>query len=193
MRYRFLIAFAAGLGALPAGAADWAADPATSRMGFIYQRADAPAPGSFERFSGWGRFDPTRPNEAELRLEIETRSIALGSLLESAFATSAEWFDSGEHPVAVYELARLTPLSGDRYEALGTLTIKGRSQVVTSEIELEVTDGLRARASGSLMVNRRDFGLGVGPISAFVTIGDEVTVTFDLAATLMDEPVSKTE
>ncbi|MEM6420970.1 MAG: YceI family protein [Pseudomonadota bacterium] len=183
---------AIALVAVPATAAEWSADPAASTLGFVYERAGGSAEGGFERFAGSGSFDPARPEEAVLRLAIETRSIELGSLLESAFATSAEWFDSGQHPEAVYELITLTPIDGDRYAAFGTLTIKGRSVDVHSEITLAVS-GTAARASGALTVNRRDFGLGIGPVSAFVTIGDEVSVTFDLAATLMDEPLSKSE
>ncbi|MEL6336926.1 MAG: YceI family protein [Pseudomonadota bacterium] len=189
---RALIGFAAAALSLvvsPAQAAEWIADPDASKIGFVYERAGGAAEGAFTRFAGGGRFDPARPEEAELRLAIETRSIELGTLIESAFATSAEWFDSGQHPEAIYELITLTPLGEDRFEAFGTLSIKGRTRSLRSEITLSITEvasGGQAMAMGALTVNRRAFGLGIGPVSAFVTIGDQVTVNFALAAAVAE-------
>ncbi|MEM6677484.1 MAG: YceI family protein [Pseudomonadota bacterium] len=168
-------------GAPPAHAADWIADPEASRLSFIFERFGKPAEGRFDRFEGEGRFEPTDPGSAALELRIETGSIVLGNALESAFATSAEWFDSRNHPVATYRLIGLTPLGEDRYTASGTLEIKGRRLFLEAPLRLE-RDGDRARATGSLEIERGRYRLGEGPISALIDIGTRVTVRFELIA-----------
>lgn len=167
------------------GSASWYADRDASRLAFVYERGGEAAEGSFSRFTARGAFDPERPREARLELRIRTESIDLGSRVESAFATSVEWFDSKAHPVAVYRLETLEPLGGDLYRAFGTLTIKGRERALVTDIALameETPEGVRARASGRLEIDRRPFGLGVGPMAAFVTLGDTVEVAFDISA-----------
>ncbi|MEO0820231.1 MAG: YceI family protein [Pseudomonadota bacterium] len=164
-----------------AAAADFVADPAASALDFVYERAGNPAEGRFLRFSGAGRFDPEAVQATTLRLQIETASIELGNRLESAFATSVEWFDSKTYPVADYRLLSLSPLGDGRYDTRGVLRIKERSMLIQTPIRLAMENG-RAIAEGALSIDRRAFGLGIGPISAFVTIGDRVEVRFRLVA-----------
>ena len=174
-----LLALAGGGG--PAAAMEWSVAPDDSRIVFEYEADGEPAEGTFERFSGAGSFDPGAPGEAMLELRIRTKSIDLGDPKASAFATSAEWFDSANHPEIVYRLVELAHLKDDRYRAEGDLTIRGKTRPVTTAISLEVT-AAEARASGTLDINRKDYGLGVGPMSLFVEIGPRVAVRFDLVA-----------
>ena len=168
-----------------AAADEWAVRPDQSKIGFVYERAGQPADGHFTRFSGSGSFDPARPDQARLTLQIDSASIDLFDTLASAFATSAEWFDSRNHPGVVYQLTGLTALDDTRFQATGTITIRGESQVLRTPVTLDVSE-TSAHASGALDLDRRHFGLGVGPSAAFVEIGDRVSVRFDLVA----EPVN---
>ena len=171
------LALAAGM----AEAVDWRVDSARSKIAFEYLRDGAPARGVFTEFSGEGSFDPTAPGTAELDLWIESRSIDLYDALASAFATSAEWFDSKNHPQVHYKLVRLTPLGSDEFEAYGVLTLRGQSKYLTSRLKLLINESV-ALAQGAIEINRADYLLGVGPSAAFVDIGPEVTVSFDLVA-----------
>lgn len=164
-----------------AAATEWAVAPGESRILFQYEADGKPAEGVFIRFSGEGRFDPAAPEEATLTLRIESASIDLGDAKASAFATSAEWFDSANYPHIVYRLHALTPLEGNRYRAEGELTIRRRTRLIVTTIELEIGE-TQARASGTLEINRKDYLLGVGPLSLFVDIGRKVAVRFELVA-----------
>ena len=165
----------------PGWAASWLIAPEQSSVEFEYQRNGQPAIGRFAVFSGEGSFDPGAPAKATFELRIESASIDLDDTLASAFATSAEWFDSKNHPQVVYRLLRLTPDGGDSYRADGELTIRGRSLPIKSLITLEISDG-EAHASGTLGMDRVDYLLGVGPMSLFVDIGRQVAVRFTLTA-----------
>jgi len=76
---------------------------------------------------------------------------------------------------------RLAPLDPPLYRATGDVTIRGETRALTTPVRLAFEEG-RARASGRLEIDRTDFGLGVGPVSALVTVGERVTVAFDLVA-----------
>ena len=171
--------------ALPAPALasglDWIVVPEWSQVYFDYSRNDQPAVGHFARFSGGGVFDRDAPGEATLELRIESASIALGEPLASAFAPSAEWFDSRNYPQVIYRLLKLTLESGNDYHATGTLTIRGRTRPIETTITLEIGDH-EAHASGTLRLDRMDYWLGFGLTALFVDIGREVAVRFDLIA-----------
>jgi polyisoprenoid-binding protein YceI len=167
--------------AIPAAGLEWTVVPEQSQVLFDYRRNNQPAVGNFAVFEGEGVFDRDAPGDATLELRIDSASIDLDDSLASAFATSAEWFDSANHPMVVYRLLELTPESGNNYHARGELTIRGRTRPIETTITLEI-GGDEAHASGSLRLNRKDYWLGVGPSALFVDIGGEVAVRFDLTA-----------
>ena len=164
-----------------APALDWSVQPEKSRVLFDYLRNGQPAEGRFTIFTGGGMFDRNAPGDATLELRIESRSIDLDDSMASAFATSAEWFDSDNHPQVIYRLLKLTPEGGDRYHAIGELTIRGRTRPIETTITLDIGAD-EAHASGSLILDRKDYWLGIGPTALFVDIGREVAVRFDLTA-----------
>ncbi len=159
----------------------WRVDPDRSAIVFGYALNARPAEGVFGGIGGEGRFDPAAPEATRLTLEIDVTSLDLGDPVETAFALSADWFDAERHPQARYRLAQLTALGGDAYEALGDLTIKGRTVVMRTPLTLTVGPG-EAQARGALTFDRRDFGVGFGPSALFVAIGTDVAVRFDLVA-----------
>jgi polyisoprenoid-binding protein YceI len=169
--------------ALPAPAAglEWTVVHERSQVLFEYRRNDQPATGYFAAFAGEGVFDRDAPGEATLELRIESASIDLDDPMASAFATSAEWFDSANHPLVVYRLLELTPEGEDRYQARGELTIRGRTRPIETTITIKIGDD-ETRAAGSLRLDRTDYWLGVGPSALFVDIGREVAVRFELIA-----------
>jgi polyisoprenoid-binding protein YceI len=159
----------------------WVVVPEQSRVLFDYRRNGRKAEGQFVRFAGSGVFDLDAPGDATLELRIESISIDLNNTLASAFATSAEWFDSANFPFVIYRLMALTPEGGNDYHAVGELTIRGRARPIETTITLEVgNDG--AHVSGILSLDRTDYWLGVGPSALFVDIGPEVAVRFELTA-----------
>lgn len=171
------------LGLMPVSgmAAQWQVDPGSSRVDFDYVRNGEAATGVFAAFSGAGEFDPAAPETAELEVRIDSRSIDLDDRLASAFATSAEWFDSQNHRFITYRLTGLTPRGDGSYDATGVLSMRGASKPVSAVISLDF-DGPVAVATGTVRLDRTEYLLGVGPSAAFVEIGQEVAVRFALRA-----------
>ncbi|MFQ5567928.1 MAG: YceI family protein, partial [Paracoccaceae bacterium] len=106
MRLIFLALAALACLWLPAAAAglEWTVVPEQSQVNFEYQRNDQPGEGRFVRFAGGGAFDRDAPGEATLELNIESASIDLDDNMANDFATSTDWFDSGNFPLVVYRL-----------------------------------------------------------------------------------------
>ncbi|MEO1531915.1 MAG: YceI family protein [Pseudomonadota bacterium] len=164
-----------------ARAADWIVDRAASRVVSLYTFNGKEREGGFEAFEGTGSFDAVEPETAELTLTIETSSIVLGNMLEEAFATSVEGFDSRNHPLARFELQDVEPLGGDRFRVRGVAEVKGKRRRLVSEGTLRVAAD-EARAVGRLRLDRLRFGVGVGPIASLLNLGRWVTVEYELVA-----------
>jgi polyisoprenoid-binding protein YceI len=166
----------------------WRIDRDASSIRFDYALAGVAQEGRFLRFGGEGMFYQANPGGTRFDLEIETSSLDLGNDLISAFALSADWFDAAHYPAARYRLAQLTMAPGGEATALGDLTLKGKLQVVTVPLKVEI-GGDTARARGSVAFDPKDFGIGFGPSAMFVSIGDGVTVSFDLTARRVPDSV----
>lgn len=159
----------------------WTINPAESQIVFRYTLNGEQKEGLFHKFEASGQFSATRPEKASLHLKVTTESIDLSNTLASAYATSAEWFDSKNHPNVEFVLTKLTPLGGTEFLANGTLVMRGASKPITAKLNLSVgTD--TAFATGRLTITRRDFLLGYGPSTALVDVGDDVTIDFKLRA-----------
>lgn len=169
------------LAPVSAWASAWTTDPVASAITFRYILNGEAREGVFHKFQASGAFDQDAPEAADLDLRVQTRSIDLNNTLASAYATSAEWFDSKNHPDVQFRLAKLTHLGGSRYLAEGPLTIRGAMKPTSLELTLTFENGV-ARARGTLTIARRDFWLGYGPSMAVVDVGPDVAVDFDLSA-----------
>lgn len=183
----FGLAMIAAFAALSAQAeaATWRIDPDASSIAITFEVDEAPRQGLFETFRGEATFDPSALEDAELRFEIETASIDLDEPFATDFVKSIDWLFVEEHPVAVYELQRLERIEGDRFRAVGLLTLRGRTHSVNGEVTLNFNDK-SAAAVGEAGFNRKDFNVGVGFSTLFVEIGPLIGVSFDLKATKVE-------
>ncbi len=165
--------------ALPAAAAPYVLDGDASRIEFSYLENATPTRGSFDALSGTAAFDPADPAAATMVLTVAATGIDLGDPVRSYFAQSIDWFDAERYPSFTVHLDQLVTLAPGRFRAVAVVRIKGREVTITPEISV-APEGPGLRATGSLRLNRHDFGLGIGFSALFATIGQDVDVTFDL-------------
>lgn len=166
--------------AVSAGAsAQWRLSEADSSLAFRYTEDGQEIEGRFREFEADGAFDPARPERTKFRLRIDVDSIDLPNIFLESAVKGVGWFVVEDYPEAQFQLDGLKPLGGDRYEAVGRLTIKDRSKRLVGEAMLDISE-TNVRARGEMRFMRRDFRLGGGPEEYFIDIGDEVVVAFDL-------------
>lgn len=129
----------------------------------------------FTRFTGRISYDARNPAAATAMLEVDVASFDIGDPAYNAEVRKKSWFDAGTHPKATFRSTAVKPGAPGRFDATGTLTLKGRSQTVT----VPVTVGADGRTfDGSFRISRKAFGIG-DPVWDSV-LEDQVTVRFHL-------------
>lgn len=167
--------------ALPAAAADWSVDAARSTLGFTGSVSGKDFEGKFKSWSAEIAFDQANPSSGHAKVTIDMASAVTGDRQRDAALPGSDWFDVKKAPQALFEASGFKALGGNRFEADGTLTIRGIKKSVAMPFTLDLT-GDDAHAKGKLDIVRTDYGVGQGEWSTADTVGLNVSITFDLIA-----------
>jgi len=177
---------------LPAGlatavlalAADNAIDAGHSTIVATLTQMNVPLDAAFSRFSGTIVYDAMHPEAARAAIDVEVGSLDLGDESYNAEVRKAAWLDSAHFPQASFRSTAIKSGGADHFEATGTLSIKGKSQLITVTIAVQRT----ARSSafdGSFELYRKTFA--VGDPDWDKVLDDKVRVRFHL---LVDNPTA---
>jgi polyisoprenoid-binding protein YceI len=169
----FLLAFA--IVTSPAAAEEcYAVRAAGGGVSFEVRQAGAPFRGAFRRFGG--EICLAQDKVARIDVWLEPASVDAGLPEIEAALKDKEFFETARYPRIAFT-GKSTEARGERQIAHGTLEIKGRRR------DLDVTFSLRRDGggpvvSGSLTLNRLDYGIGTGEWSDTRWLGAEVKVDF---------------
>ncbi|MEY2633461.1 MAG: hypothetical protein RIR00_2115 [Pseudomonadota bacterium] len=155
--------------------------PAASSLGFQYRQMGVTMDGKFRKFSAQLSFDPDKPAAARARIDVELASIDTGSAEADQEVGSKPWFHTAAYPQASFVASSIKPLGGNRYEASGKLSIKGRSQDIVAPLTY-TPQGKQASFSGSFSFRRSDFAIGEGSWAAPDIVANEIRIQFNLVA-----------
>ena len=175
-------AVSAGLSAvlLLSGVAHSAAvgiDASKSKVTATFKQIGVPVEGVFTKAAGVIQFNAAKPEASSASLQIDTAAFDLGMEDYNAEVRKKEWFDTKSYPQATFVSTSFKSLGGDRYQAGGKLTIKGKSV----DISFPVTIKPQAAATvftGSIPVSRKVFAIGDAGWNEVVD--DAVTVNFSI-------------
>ena len=176
----FAFAFLCTLHGL-ARATDWHIDPEASVLGFEGTQTGTPFTGRFERFDATIRFDPDAPEAARADVVIDMASARTGDAQKDGALPGADWFDIASHKQARFVAEGFRALGGDRFEAPGTLELRGTSLPVVLPFTF-TRDGAGARVTGALAIDRTAYGVGQGAWASDAWVGHSVRITLDLIA-----------
>lgn len=154
-------------------------DIGQSRLGFTYKQMGVPMEGHFKQFSGQVQFDAKNPAATAATLEIPIAGIDVGSRDAQPEVAKKLWFDSAVFPRAQFVASSSRALSGNRFETVGKLSLKGGSQNVTLTYTAQQI-GNKWQLDGSAPLKRLAFKIGDGTWSDTDTVADEVLVKFRL-------------
>ncbi|NBB15948.1 polyisoprenoid-binding protein [Caulobacter sp. SLTY] len=172
------------LAALPAAAAPapaWTVDKAASKIGFSSSFDGEGFNGAFARWDAQIRFDPANLAGSSAVVTIDTASVFTGNGDRDANLKEPKWFSSKAHPKAVYRTTGFKALGGGRYQATGTLTLRGQSKPLTLPFTLVIT-GDQAKMNARISLSRLAFGVGQDEWKKIDVIPDPVTVTVQVTA-----------
>lgn len=152
-----------------------------SSVAFVYRQMNVPIEGRFGKFAAQLKFDPARPAAASATIDIDLASIDTGTAEGDDEVAGKLWFNTKAHPTARFAATSFRALGGNRYEAVGKLTIKGRTQDMTAPFAF-AQQGRNGIAEGALTIKRADFAIGEGIWADFGTVANEVQIKFRLQA-----------
>lgn len=161
--------------AAAAQARDWEVDASHSQLGFTATQQRSAFEGRFTRFTPHIRFDPQALEASRFEVEIDLGSVDTRNRERDQALADPAWFDSARFPLAHYRAEHFEVLGGDRFLALGELSIRGQTQPVRLEFVWTQT-GDQARLEGRAELDRLDFGLGAGEWADDAMIGHRVEV-----------------
>lgn len=154
---------------------------AKSRMAFGYRQMNVPLEGAFAKFSIVARFDPAQPSTALAKIDIDLSSIDTGNSDADEEVLGKLWFDTKQYPQAQFVSSSIKALGGDRYQAMGKLTIKGKTLDVSAPFTVK-QQGNTATFDGALTLNRLDYAIGTGLWADLGTVANDVEIRFHFVA-----------
>lgn len=162
-------------------AREWMVERDRSTLHFAGVETGVPFQGRFARWTARIAFDPARPQEARLDVEVDIASATTGDGRRDAGMLSEDWLDAAGFPRASFTAVGFQRLGDNTYEANGTLALRDHRRPVKLRFTLhETPDGTRATGGATLI--RTAFGIGRGRWSGLQIVAAEVEVAFDLLA-----------
>ena len=158
----------------PVRAADYVQAPG-STLAFATRYDGESFTGTFPGFSTTLSFDPADPAAGRLEVTIPLAGAKTGNADRDSTLQGSDFFDVGKFARARYTATGFRSLGGDRYEADGTLELRGVKKPVT--LSFTWTPGARPVLAGKATVRRLDFGVGGGDWADTGTIPDAVAVS----------------
>lgn len=148
-----------------------------SSVTFTSKQMGVAVDGRFRKFSATVNFDPAKPAAASAKIDIDLASIDAGSKDADDEVVGKQWFNTRMFPTASFVSSSVKALGGDRYEAIGKITLKGKSQDATLPFTVK-QDGATATFDGGFVLKRLDFAIGEGPWADVGTVANEVQIKF---------------
>ncbi|WP_332818362.1 YceI family protein [Sphingopyxis sp.] len=161
--------------------ADWTV-ASGGRLGFTARWNGEAVNGRFDRWRAAIRFSPDELARSQIRVTVDLASADTGDGQRDDSLKGSDFFDTGAHPSAVFTARDVRHLGGDRYEARGTLDLRGVGKPATVRFTLRI-DGDRARVAGTARIDRTAFGVGQGEWAATDAIAASVDIAFSFTAT----------
>lgn len=155
--------------------------PEKSSLAFTSKQMGVPVDGHFGKFVASINFNPASPAQASAKLEVDLASIDAGSPEATDEVAGKPWFNLKGFPKASFVSSGVKVLGGGRYEAIGKLSIKGRSQVVTAPFTFREEAG-NGVFDGSFTLKRLDFALGEGVWTDLDTVANDIKIKFHVVA-----------
>jgi len=148
-----------------------------SAITFGYTQMGVPLDGRFGKFKAQLSFDPSRPDKAQARLEIDLASIDTGSSEANDEVAGKLWFNTKAYPSATFVSGGVKALGGNHYQVSGKLGIKGKMLDVSTPVTFKA-DGTRGTFEGAFAIKRLDYGIGEGEWTDVSTVANEILIKF---------------
>ena len=150
-----------------------------SSVTFFYKQMNVPLDGKFNQFSAQISFDPANIAKAQAHFDINVTSIDTGSAEANEEVVGKLWFNAKAFPSASFVSTGIKALGGNRYQASGKLSIKGKTLDVVTPVTFQQT-GSRGVFEGAFDIKRLDYAIGEGEWTDVSTVANEIQIKFHI-------------
>ncbi|GAA0992162.1 YceI family protein [Subtercola frigoramans] len=171
-------------------AGTWTIDPSHSEVSFsVRHLLISKVKGKFEKFDATFVTGES-PLDTKLTATAEVESINTGDANRDGHLRTNDFFNAPEFPTITFVSKSVVPEKDD-LAVTGDLTLKGVTKEVTFTVEFggfgnDLYGNYKLGLTAKTVINRNDFGVSWNaPLEAGgVLVGDDVTITIDLQASL---------
>jgi polyisoprenoid-binding protein YceI len=167
-----------------AAAGNWAVQPDASSLRFAGVTQGENFEGAFGKFEATIAFDPKALAGSKFDVTITLASADTKNEERDDTLRGSDFFAVDEHPSAHFTATEFVAV-GNRFEARGTLELRGASKPVTLTFDWTPNAG-GARLEGEATLDRTAFGVGGGDWADAEMIAHEVKVATTLILTPAD-------
>lgn len=165
----------------------WGIDPTHSEVQFkVKHLVISSVTGTFKKFSGEVVSESDDFNNAKATFNIDVASIDTNQTDRDGHLKSDDFFAAGQHPNLTFA-GTLKKVSGESYQLVGDLSIRGVSKPVTLDVVYggTVKDPYGQTKAGFEIngkINRKDFGLNWSAVTEAggLVVGDEVKLHLNI-------------
>jgi polyisoprenoid-binding protein YceI len=158
----FVLALAATVPSAAAAPVKWNVDQAKSSLEFALVVEGSAVKGKFSAFGSQIAFCTDDLAHSSAKITIPMDEAKTGLAERDAMLLKPAWFNILDFPQAVFQTTSFTHKGGNKYEAVGTLKLKGVTKPVTLPFTLDIA-GDTAVMKGETVLKRLAFGVGQGP------------------------------
>lgn len=162
---------------------NWSVRPDESSIVFKGRQTGDEFTGRFETFTADIVFYEAALKGSSVEVVIDMSSFDAGSKDRNEALPGKEWFSVDEFPNAFFVSSGFSKLGDKLYETKGELTIRGITLPVTLPFNLDITQDGMAKMSGSLEIDRSQFGVGQGAWAkgewVDLNVGIDITLVAD--------------
>jgi polyisoprenoid-binding protein YceI len=172
---------------VPGLAGAQAIDYSRSQITVQSRQMNVPVEAPFKKFNAQIVFEPQRLDASKARIEVDLASFDIGDAEINESVRDRHWFDTKQHPTAIFTSSSVRALPGGRYEARGPLTIKGRTHDVIAPFTVR-TSGTDRILEGVLPIRRLQYNIGDAHWRDTSVVADEVQIKFRILQALKPVP-----
>jgi polyisoprenoid-binding protein YceI len=154
------------------------------KIDFVSKQMGVPVEGSFAKAVANVNFDKANAAASKAEIEIDLASIDTGSDEANTEVKREGWFNVKKFPTAKFVSTAVKDMGGGRYEAVGKLTIKGKTTDIMAPFQIKTA----SLAEGKFIIKRSQFGIGEGVWADPDTVADEVEVKFKVPLVAASAP-----
>lgn len=178
-----------------ASAGTYDIDATHSRIGFVVRHAMiSKVRGSFNDFSGSGRFDLDDPSNIALSLAIDVASLDTRNPDRDGHVLSADFLDAARFPKMTFASTSVAKRDDTHFVVTGDLTVKDVTRPIEIDFEYggaatDLYGNERIGFEGAAAISRKEWGVTFNaPLeTGGVIVSDTVNLEFEVSAVLADQ------